>query len=113
MGRAALSMVKDRSREGMDARRALDLALAPMALDCLEAVMPAGTAEGNYLVMRTMRVVNAVEGGGWATLTRLEADVALCLSSLVRAPMAWRAGDWDARISKALMPYLDACGLKH
>lgn len=113
MGGAALAMVADVSRSGTDVARALDLALASMALDCLEAVMPSGTTADNYLVMRTMKVVDAIEGGSWATLTRLETEVALCLSALMRAPGNWHAGDWDLRISDALMPYLDAVGIRN
>jgi hypothetical protein len=106
-------MVEDVRKNGTDVTQALDLALASMALDCLEAVMPAGTASDNYLVMRTMKVVGAIEGGSWAPLSRLETDVALCLSSLMRSPASWRTGDWDARISSALLPYLDAVGLNN
>ena len=111
MGGAALAMVEDVTKKGADVTRALDLALASMALDCLEAVMPAGTVSDNYLVMRTMKVVGAVEGGSWAPLSRLETDVALCLTSLMQAPTSWHTSDWDARISGALAPYLNAVGL--
>lgn len=112
MGGAALHMVGAETARGTEVGRALDLALAPMALDCLVAVMPEEISEDNYLVMRTMKVVTAIEGGSWATLTRLETDVALCLSSLMRAPERWRADAWDLRMAQALRPYLEAVGLR-
>lgn len=112
MGGAAVQMVGAETARGTEVERALDLALAPMALDCLVAVMPQDTCGDNYLVMRTMKVVGAIEGGSWATLTHLETDVALCLSSLMRAPARWRADAWDLRMVHALAPYLEAVGLR-
>ena len=111
MGVAAIAMVENAHEQGIAIDKALDLALAPMALDCLEAIMPEGSCQESYLVLRTMQVVTAVEGGSWATLNRLESDVALCLSSLLRKPLAFDRTAWDLRVTRALSPYLEALDL--
>lgn len=110
MGAAAVRVVREEVERGRGADEALSAAIASMALDCLEAVTPRGTNEGqsHYLLSRTWHVVAAAEGGDCGALTGTEAEVAACVRAIVSNPRSFDVRRYPRELADAVSPYLAA-----
>lgn len=113
MGAAALRHAKGLTTNGATPNGVLEMMLGPIVFDCLRAVVPQREYEGrdSYLVNRSVRVMDALDGEGWSLLTMREEDVALCVRSLLRDPYAWDVEEWDRRIASVVETYREAAGI--